>query len=202
MNVHPTREAHHRGSREIKGDLEYFDGYLWQRLAGPTAGNRLLRSTAAKAFAWGSLVTGDIPDELITSRHLAPTLILESCTAGGSTSSTTETDVTGCTSTFTPAIASVAKVTGIFEMSGDVVADIFGCLLDVDTANETPRGVFTTPVADYRETTTYCWLVALTAASHTLKLQLVRAAGTGVATWTTNSRMLIEVYGDAGATLS
>ena len=75
--------------------------------------------------------------------------------------------------------------------------------MDVDGSNETAvvrfRGTGTTD----RKTLTQIWMVNLTAASHTLKLQGARAAGTGAMTvFANHTRMMIYLVGDANVTIS
>lgn len=197
---HPLLNAH-RHSQEREGYLYiYRAGIGWQAEAAASA---IPASTITSShIVDATIATADLADESVTSRKLAPTIIRETCTAGGATSSTTETDVTGCTSTFTPAIASVAKVTAYYDLTGDTLADIYQLLLDVDAANEVTLAPFYVDVATHGSMICMGWVLALTAASHTIKMQVKRAVGSGTATFTTNSKLIIEIYGDAGATLS
>lgn len=140
-------------------------------------------------------------DEKITSRMLAPTIIEQRCTAGTTTSGTTETDLTGATISVTPAIASVALVIGVFRVSSHTVdGDQFLGLLDVDGTNEGAAAVINATGVASRQTFTQIWLVPLTAAAHTLKLQALRNSGTGTITFgSVSSKLIVMVLGDAGA---
>ena len=60
---------------ETEGDLSVFKRRQdhWERLAGPTAANQVLRSSAALTYAWGALVVGDLPFTLDAGTY-SPTL--------------------------------------------------------------------------------------------------------------------------------
>ncbi len=150
-------------------------------------------------------ITGATPsDASVTSRKLAPTVIIETCTGNVTTSSTTVADITGCSSTFTPAVASVAKVTGVFDSDPDTANDLFSFFLDVDGVDADGAGVHQSATSgNNRQSITMIWLVSLTAAAHTLKLQVQRSSGSGTNTVrATNTRMVIELVGSDNATVS
>lgn len=153
-------------------------------------------------LADSAITTAKIADENVTSRKFAPTVIQESCTANTTVTDSTETDITGCTATFTPAIASVAKVTAVVSFNtGSVANDLFNVLLDVDGVNESESVRFKVPTSGGIGTLTQVWLVSLTAASHTLKLQGARVSGTGQVTIeVTHTKLLIELIGNDNVT--
>lgn len=145
-----------------------------------------------------------LADDSVGSRKLAPTIILETCTGNVTTSSTTVADITGCTSTFTPAVASVAKVTAVFDSDPDTANDLFSFFLDVDGVDASGAAVHQSATSgNNRQSIAMTWLVALTAAAHTLKLQVQRSSGSGTNTVrATNTVMLIELMSDDNATVS
>jgi hypothetical protein len=150
-----------------------------------------------------SVVTTNITDENVTSRKLAPTVIFESCT-GNTVLGTVEANITGCTSTFTPAIASYAIITVCVDIGGaSNAADIFVLEVDVDGVDQVPSVVWSVPTGGGRFTLYQQMVVALTVASHTLKLHGIRASGVGTCSAYANSTsMLIQLIGDANVTNS
>lgn len=141
-------------------------------------------------------------DEQVTSRMLAPTVVEKRCTTDTAINSGAETDITGATITLTPAIASMALVLGTFDIDGGTAVDIFVGLLDVDGTNEGAAVVYGVPTAGGdRKSLCQHWIVPLTAASHTLKLQAYRASGTGSATVVaTHTKLTVILLGDANVT--
>ncbi|KKN55501.1 hypothetical protein LCGC14_0581760 [marine sediment metagenome] len=144
------------------------------------------------------------PDESILSRYLAPVIIHEACTGDVTINSTTDTDITGCTTTFTPAIASVALVVGMYDIDGTHEGEIFAGDLDVDGTDESSSMIYEVATAgNDRKTMPMVWLVALTAAEHTLKLQARRVVGANTATVrATHTKLVVLLLGDANATIS
>jgi hypothetical protein len=105
---------------------------------------------------------------------------LVSCT--GATNTTGTADITGATVTFTPNVACYAIVNMTADLSSSVAGDIIIANLVVDGAAQSQTCLFTAPIAGYRATVSQVFLVTLTAASHTIKMQVGRASGTGTVT--------------------
>lgn len=142
-------------------------------------------------------------DNIVLSRNLAPVLIQKVCSGAATTSGTTRLDVTGVTATFTPAIASTAIITGIFDVGSFTnAADVFTGALSVDAVEQTTVAPILVPTGGTRLNLVQFWALNLTAASHTLKLTVGRTSGVGTASAGTNSKMLIELRGQTNATLS
>lgn len=164
------------------------------------------------AAKWNILGTNDasfndgtgIADQKILSRHLAPTVILESATADVTINSSSSFDITGATSTFTPAIASYAMVRGYVDLRAATTAnDVFAINLDVDGVNQTPVISFGVPTSGGRFSLSQEWLISLSAVSHTLKLEGTRVSGTGsVIVEADSSRLLIDLIGNSNVTNS
>ncbi len=152
--------------------------------------------TADFIVASGSVT---IQDESITSRRLAPTTIEKPCTGNTLINSGSDTDITGCTTTFTPAIASVAIVIGTFGFINMSANDIYVGVLDVDGSNEAQQvNISSTGSGTERHMGTQIWIVPLSVASHTLKLQASRATGAGTATvQAALTTMVVILIGDA-----
>lgn len=148
-----------------------------------------------------AVTTGKLADEAITSRKSAPTIISEQAT-GDVTSISSEVDITGCTTTFTPDIASVAIVFGVFYFnSGSAANDVFYGSLMVDSVNEAELVRYVVPTSGGGGTFAQIWVVPLTAASHTLKLRAGRTSGTGTAAVRqAHTKMLVWLVGDNNVT--
>lgn len=111
------------------------------------------------------------------------------CSGNTTSTSTTPGDITGATVTFTPEVACTAIITVISDLSSSTAGDIGLVSLDVDGTDETQTTLFSAPVAGYRATVSQVFVVNLTAAQHTIKLQLSRAVGSGTVTaYTPNTR--------------
>lgn len=153
------------------------------------------------ALATSAITTTKIADEAITSRKSAPTVISEQATADVTTI-TSEVDITGCTTTFTPAIASVAIVWGVYYFnSGSAANDVFYGALNVDTVNESELVRYVVPTSGGGGTFAQVWVVPLTAASHTLKLVAGRTSGTGsAAVRQVHTKLLVWLIGNDNVT--
>lgn len=153
-----------------------------------------------------NVTTAKIADENVTSRKLAPNIVIETCTGDVAISSTTPADITGCSISITPAIASTALVIGVFDVDITTATDnlILKGILDVDGSDETSFAIMQNDNASTRATVSQTWLVNLTAASHTLKLQAAfTSAGSTVASVKqTHTRIMLVLLGDANATIS
>lgn len=156
---------------------------------------------AAGVLASDVVTTAKILDENVTSRKLAPTIISKQASADV-TSISTEVDITGCTTTFTPAIASSAIVYGIFYFnSGSAANDIFYGSLNVDGSNEAELVRYVVPTSGGGGTFAQIWVVSLSATSHTLKLRAGRTSGTGTAAVRqVHTKLLVSLVGDANVT--
>lgn len=150
------------------------------------------------------ITAAKIADEAVTSRKLAPTVILESATGDVTLNSTSYADITGCTTTFTPDIACYAKVTAYVDFrTAGAANDVFQVDLDVDGSNQTPAVFFGVPTSGGRFVLSQFWLVSLSAASHTLKLEGKRLSGSNsVVVEADNTRLVVELIGDANVTNS
>jgi len=87
-------------------------------------------------------------------------------------------DVAGATLTFTPDTASTLLVIATFDCNATSAATILGTLL-VDGAAQTGTAAFASAVTGERGTVSQTWLVNVTAAAHTFKLQAKASTGTG-----------------------
>lgn len=164
------------------------------------------------AAKWNILGTNDssfndgtgIATETILSSHLAPTIINKNCSGDTTINSGSDTDITGATATFTPAIASYAIVLGVFDFKTNSTAnDLFSGLLDVDGSNQSAIATWKVPTSGGQGTIPQLWLVSLSAVSHTLKLQALRVSGSGSSVVAaTNSHLTIFLYGDNNVTAS
>ncbi len=162
--------------------------------------------TSASGVTIDSLLIkdGTIPDALITSRKMAPTVIIEHCTSRLTITGTSAQDVVGCTATFTPAVASTAIVTAVCDMDGLTTGGFFAVELDVDDSLESNQMVYETHEgALSRSMASQQWLVALDATEHTLKLSGKRVGGTGnCSVFETHSSIMIILVDDANTTIS
>lgn len=113
-------------------------------------------------------------DSSVTSRKLDPTSDIDTC-SGDLTLTNAFQDVAGCTVTFTPTVASYALVIGTFDFDIGAGNTAYGTL-DVDGSDETSFAILE---GEARGTVTQMWLVTLTAAEHTLKLQAKSNSGGG-----------------------
>lgn len=167
--------------------------------AGVTVDGMLIKDS--KLATDSSVVTANITDESVTSRKLAPTVISETATANV-TGISSEVDITGCTTTFTPAIASIAIVWGVFHfLSGSTANDIFYGALNVDSSNEAEVARYHVPTSGGGGTFAQVWVVPLTAASHTLKLRAGRVSGSGTASvGTDHTKLLVWLIGNDNVT--
>lgn len=151
------------------------------------------------ALGPGSVTTPAIADEGVTSRKLAPVVIQETST-GSATTTGSGVDIPGCTTTFTPDIASVAIVIGTFYSQMTVAeAGALSAILNIDGVGSSKT------IMDTNDTTgvmrvAAVWVVALTAAAHTLKLQ-IDTSGSQDAT-VSEAEMTVFLLGDANATVS
>lgn len=142
-------------------------------------------------------------DESITSRMLAPTIVEQRATANTSVPSDTEVNLTGCSISITPAIASMAIVWGISLISGTVAGDYYQMILDIDGSNQPGYGVTRIVAASDvdRNSFSFVWVFPLTAAAHTINLQAKRESGSGAATfYSPLTKMVLWLVGDANAT--
>lgn len=149
-----------------------------------------------------------INDEVVESRHLTPTVRIETATSNTTINSGSDTDINGCTMTFTPAIASTAIVVATVDVEYTVAGSLGGeiCIveLDVDGVDEASQ-VVVEPPAGSRVTLSQVWLVNLTAAAHTLKLQGRAVYGGTAPTFVISSphtRIMVTLIGDANVTIS
>lgn len=151
-----------------------------------------------------NVTTGKVADEAITSRKLAPKIALKPCTGDVTLNSTSYADITGCTLTFTPDIASYARVWGIIDYrAASTVNDEFQVDLDVDGVNQTPIISYKVPTSAGRFVMSQCWLIPVTAAAHTIKLEGKRLSGSGtVVVEADSSRMIIELMGNDNITVT
>lgn len=157
---------------------------------------------AFKYHRWNGAAWEEIQgDETVTSRQLAPNVVIESATGQTLADNAADVDITGCSISITPAIASVAMVWAIVDMEPNTAGDIWGIELDVDGVDQANQVICELP-AGQRATLGQIWLVALTAAAHTLKLQGSQVTGTGTCSIGTHTRLMLLLLGDANATIS
>lgn len=156
--------------------------------AAPGAGNALIWNNTTKKWE-PSLI--------------APTLVIETATSDTSITANTDTDITGCSISITPTIASTAIVWMVADVDGDTIGDRTFFDLDVDGADESATGVHEISVAnDSRATVAQIWPVNLTAAAHTIKLQGRRAGSGTVTVFATNTRLMLMLIDDENVTIS
>lgn len=159
-------------SGQAQGDIVYFNGTNWVRLAAGTLGYALRTSGAAANPVWAQLGTV----------ALAPQV--QEKVGADTNAFTTEVDVNSTALTYTPEVAGVALVDGVFDLEctgGGAAGDIAQGFLSVDAADRTGAAIFQLDAATGRLTLSQTWLVAVTAASHTFKLRVKRITGAG--TW-------------------
>lgn len=160
------------------GTLYFWSGSTWdtyvQRAGAGTIGLINLYATgyvqAVGAFYRGS-------DAIIPVMGIP--LIAYSSSA--LTMSTTATDIAGATITYTPPVAEVVFVTGVFDFNVTTVANTIaiGYLL-VDGSAQTATAAFKVDGGTVaRGTVTQTWVISLSAAAHTLKLQAAKSASGG-----------------------
>ena len=164
------------------------------------------------AAKWNILGTNDasfndgtgIASEAILSRHLAPTVIVESATGDLSLSSGTAADVPGCSVSVTPAIASYAMVWAfVYGLTSGTADDVFQVVLDVDGVDQNQRATWETVTGGGQWSVSQGWLVSLSAAAHTLKLQGLRLTGSGTGTVEADgTKIMVMIIGDANVTNS
>ena len=155
-------------------------------------------SAAGGDGAWHvvGLLPGDatpVEVELVTQVCLTPDIQTAAAEAG-TIGSDTWTDLAGASITVTPAVTTTYVIWGVFDVNGngsavvvfdpdgtDDAVDVYAGALNVDGTREAEFAVFAPAHPDQRATVTQCWVVVLTAGSHTLKLQGQRTSGTGSA---------------------
>lgn len=186
---------------EEEGYTVVIDGRTYRPLLVDSEG-RLITTVAAHGSTHDPAGSDPLSDESIISRKLAPTVVEVQATANTTINSATDTDITGATITLTPAIASMAIVIGVFGWEDPSDTSHWVGLLDVDGANEGAQSVHTSNGSgELRAATTQIWVVPLTAASHTLKLQALRGGGTGtIIVGDANTKLVVILVGDAYVT--
>jgi len=104
------------------------------------------------------------------------------CTSNTTSASTTNVDITGATVTLTPGVACTMIIQAVFDTQSSVTGDIAAGRIVVDGgAVTTSQGtsMVSQDTGGYRKTVSCLAVVNLTAASHTIKLQIARASGSG-----------------------
>ena len=104
------------------------------------------------------------------------------CTSNTTSASTTNVDITGATVTFTPDVACTMIIQAVFDTQSSVTGDIAAGRIvvdDVAVANSQGTSMVSQDTGGYRKTVSCLAVVNLTAASHTIKLQIARASGSG-----------------------
>ena len=178
----------------------------WAASEKPLSSTKLNQQLRDNLYAlWLAITSGSTAvtpgDERVASRNLAPTIVEQRCTANVTTSGGTTVDVTGATITLTPAIASMAIVWGVFDIENGVAGDVYlgTCVADAGPAEGAT--MVHKAAANTRVTIGNIWVIPLTAASHTIKLQIARASGSGTATVrANNSKLVLWLVGDANVT--
>jgi hypothetical protein len=181
-----------------------------QRDAMTAANGMLIYNTTAAKFqvreggAWTDLGTTSVGDESITSQKLAPVVIIETATANTTLNSGSNTDITGCSISITPAIASTAIIWADADIEADTLGDIYVVFLQVDGgASEAQQIVFEAAKNGDRKLSGQVWLKNLSAGAHTIKLVGFRNSGAGSATvFSPHTRLMLLLVGDNNATLS
>jgi hypothetical protein len=167
----------------------WFDLVAWPVIAGS---GTTARSLVAHAIA-GDRFTSDIP-------YSWPVGANDYVATASLVATTTPTDITGCTVTFTPDVQERVIVTGVFDVDISVAstAAAVGNLV-VDGVTQTESAIFRQNTAAGRATVTQKWIVALTAASHTLKLQGSKSAALGTIQFNLDhTKMVVERQGGYG----
>ena len=161
------------------------------------------RPLSAAAPAKGNVLGWNATTKKWEPTLIAPTVIIQTCTSDTSISSSTPADITGVTSTFTPSVVSTAIVWVVIDSQTDTADDSYAGHLDVDGSDETAVVRIRLTGATDRKTMSQMWMVALTAASHTIKLQGSRIAGSGTQTvFADHTRMMIFLIDDSNVTIS
>ncbi len=138
-----------------------------------------------------SLSAGIVPGAAIanagiTSTKLAPTAGQVVCSVNTTVNSASDTDITGATLAITPTVSSKLLVWATFDIGSGALNDVYVGYLDVDGVNQTRSAILEATSATDRKTVHQSWVVSLTAAAHTVKLQGARASGAGSATYNAN----------------
>jgi len=135
----------------------------------------------------GTVAAGD-DSRMVNSAILLTGLALsaQKPSTGNLTLSTSVQDVAGCTITFSVSGAhAFAAVSAAFDFQPTISSAGINAVgyLTVDGSSRSQQAIWTDNGANSRQTTPQSWLVALSAGSHTLKLQANKtgAAGTHVA---------------------
>lgn len=129
--------------------------------------------THANTAGGGTLGSSAFQDASVLSRNLKPTYGRLQATSN-LTLSTALQDIPGCTVTFSPATASNVLVWGVFAANGNsavTAGDLMQGALVVDGTAQGSSATFVFSTITARATVTQVWLIALSAASHTIKLQ-------------------------------
>lgn len=151
----------------------------------------------------GAVTTAKLGSSVVTAGKLAtaaatsPKVALTQSTAPASanlTLSGSYQDIAGCSITFTPAVASVAVITGVFDLTATSASTstLLG-ELQVDGVSQTGNAVFAGTANGQRGTVSRVWHVNLTAASHTIKLRASYSAGSGTAN-ATNTQLSYVLF--------
>ena len=148
------------------------------------------------------LGTDKPPDMAAVTKAMADRLHLRLPTAGlvqasaslGLTGS--YQDVAGTTLEITPAVASILKVTAAFEFRAGEVTGVYEGTMRLDAADQTPTAcIGVTNVAPSKIVVCQVYLLALTAAAHTIKMRAKRTSGAsgGTLGGEGNTRYLYEL---------
>lgn len=154
-----------------------------------------LNSTGVHKFQSLVIPTGALQDGAVTSRKAALSTGTFALTGGDVISGTTFADLTGSSQTIVPAVASIALIWATIDWTienvfgSDRINDTLVGQLLVDGAAQSGQIITGLDLdtssgagANFRQTATQHWRVALTAASHTLKLQAKTTGGSVVGT--------------------
>ena len=152
----------------------------------------------------GAITTALLADSAATSRKLSPTISLATRDSTGVAIGTSYTDITDVTMTFTPAIAGRSIFIGMASGGmGNTGAATSAATVEMQLAVDGVGEAFT-PIVQWANsggavsaltqpfTLLGVWVPTLTAASHTAKLQAIRA-GTASSTTTVFSSFLARV---------
>lgn len=127
----------------------------------------------------GSVAEGDLADKAVTSRKAKLTCGQVEATENLTIASEAFADVVGAELKITPAVASLLKVTAVFDVEGGSAGSVIIGGLNLDGVDQTRVAVYKTGTANTQTMITQTYVLALSVAAHTIKLRGRRNAGEG-----------------------
>jgi hypothetical protein len=154
---------------------------------------------AAEAITTGKIANlavteGKLADGAVSARKYKATVGEKPMTAESVVLGEAYADLTGCKLEITPNVASVLRVTGIFDVTIIEAEGEFEGSVKVDAeAEKTPLARFRTTAVSSRATVTQSWVIPLTAAAHTITLRAKRGPKK-VTVFKSGTQMIYELF--------